>query len=225
MKFLLIIISLLLCGLIFYQLKYYPLSDDELPAGTSNSEAQGIDYDLNELDSIDAYEEIIKRPLFTPDRSASKAQSQVLNASVNVDELEKLIIFGVVKSGAVGYAIIGNIDGDKEARQVKVGFNYKGWRISEITEKSVKFAGDGLEYELSITASESSGGSVIKQTNESGSAGNASNSGERKTIRIPRSNQLGNQEPLSEKRIRELKEQKGYTFDLDEAFDDDYYDD
>ena len=250
MKYLLIIICVLLSGLIFYQIRYY--SEDVEPQGidAAVSDHDVVGYEIDEIKSLPEYEEIIERPLFSVNRQAPKLKTQVLDASINVEELERLVFFGIIKSGDIAYAIIGNIDGDQESRQIRAGFNYKGWQVSEISSDSVKFVGDEVEYELSIAPSDLSNGTSLKRTNSNTSSNrqthtnapsvndnkkeSTSSSGQgliynrsRKTspIKIPRSNQLGNQKPLSEEQIQEVQEQGGYSFDIDETFDGDYYED
>ena len=250
MKYLLIVLSVLLSGLIYYQLTYY--SGDEYDAYTNDSatrvNSQYID-ESNAVKSIGAYSEIIERPLFAADRIPPKIDSKVIEATIDIDELSSLIIYGVVKSGDISYAIVGNIDGEKDAQQIKVGRNYKGWRVSEITSDSVKFESEEIEYELFISPDEFAKKSGVKSGHQNarnlpnsrrnkptvdrnistgGLIFNKQNKSPKKpAVRVPSSIQLGNQRILTEEELEELSQEGGYQFNLDEVFDEDdeYYDD
>ncbi len=258
MKYSLILLCACLIGLIFYQLKYYANSEYILPPIDISSSEANIDFMENQLGIIDDYDSIIERPLFSIDRRPPNRQSQIIEASVNIDELDELIIYGVVKSGDVAYAIIGNMEGESNSKQVKPGINYKGWRISQITTNSVVFKSDDLEYELFITPGEldksgsvrrapnsqqQQGQSKLIQSRHSESNQRESNSTEKKQIissggliynrakntspiKIPRSNQLGNQTKRTPEELEALREEGGYSFDLDDTFNlEDIYDD
>ena len=248
MKYLLLVLCVLLSGLIYYQLA--PGYGDEYIVDTNDSVApenlQSID-EPNDVKPIGAYSAIIKRPLFALDRKPPEINKQVIEATIDVDELSGLVIYGVVKSGEVSYAIVGNIDGEKDAQQIKVGRNYKGWRVSEITSDSVKFENEEIEYELFISPDEFSKKSGVKSDspnsrsalnpgrNNSSADKNVSEGGliydrskktpKKSPVRIPPSNQLGNQRQLTKEELEELSEEGGYQFNLDELFEDDdeYY--
>ena len=252
MRLLLIILCVLLLGLIFYQIQYYSNAMEPQSSQIVQSSGDVIDYDVNEIKPLPAYEEIIQRPLFSINRKAPKITEKTIDSSINVEELERLVVFGIVMSGDISYAILGNMDGEQESRQVKEGFNYKGWQVSEIGSNSVKFIADDVEYELSIAPNDLNNGSAFRRTNNkepindkknsnksvtssnqnindatnSASQGLIYNRSKKKSpIKIPSSNQLGNQKPLSDEQIKELQEQGGYSFDIDEAFDEDFYED
>ena len=252
MKYLLIIICILLSCLIYYQIKFYSDSDYELPSNMSNLTYEEIDNDDEELSNIREYETIIKRPLFSLDRRPPKVKAQILeSSSSNIDELEELVVYGVVKSGTVAYAIIGNMDGQSEGRQVKAGVKYRGWIVNEITSDSVKFVGDGLEYELLIIPHDSTSGKQkikrseatsqnkntvkaykSKKRNENAqkqapvlsSGGLIYNRAKKKTpIKATAPNQSSNTKPLSESEINELQERGGYSYEPDDEIDIDDY--
>ncbi len=162
MKYILLLLCVLLAGLIFYQAQYYPNIDlqvsDDVPAELPE-ELTGEDG--TQLKSIRAYEEIITRPLFSLDRKPPQIASKEVAASINAAELEGLILFGVVVSNETTYAIIG--DGKKgETEQIKKGRSYRGWKVSEITSESVKFDGNGAQYELFLTPNENTKKSGFK---------------------------------------------------------------
>ncbi len=253
MKYLLLISCVLLSAIIFYQVKYYSEVEYNLNANATTPRIDTADAgNPSKLKSIRAYAQIIERPLFAINRKPPKILSQLVEASIDISELQDLVIYGVVKSGDVNYAIVGNMDGDKETKQIKVGRNYKGWRVIEITSDSVKFEGEEIEYELFISPNESTKKSGIKITSSrsknlnkpvnidnsvtqskrsKSSGGLIYNRYNRKKspIKIPSSNQLGNQKPISKEKLDELSEEGAYEFDLDEVYegedfeDEDYY--
>ena len=148
MKYFLIVLCLLLMGVIYYQYQYYPqLSMEEHAVSETSILEGGSSESLSRLKSIRAYSEIIKRPLFSVDRRPPHIEAKSVVASFNAQELDDLILFGVVVSKDTTYAIIGT-GKNGETEQIKKGRLYRGWRVEEISSDSVKFAGKDAEYEL-----------------------------------------------------------------------------
>jgi hypothetical protein len=246
MKYLLLAMCTLVSVLIFYQLKYYSGAEFDMEPEANVQSSNITDGDNpRPLKSIRAYSEIIERPLFATDRKPPEIKNQYVEASIDVAELQDLIIYGVVKSGELSYAIIGNIDGDKEAKQIKVGRNYKGWRVSEITSHSVRFASEEMEYELFITPNESTKKSGIKSAvtksrnifGPTNNVNNAANNEPPKTsggliynrskkkspVKIPSSSQLGNQKPINKEELEKLSEEGAYEFNFLEESEEEFY--
>ncbi len=163
MKYFLLILCVLLAGLIFYQVQYYPNIDAALNTnGVSSDISDEYTNDVElQLKSIRAYSEIINRPLFSIDRKPPKIASREVAASINAAELEDLVLYGVVVSNETTYAIVRDNQSEK-TEQFKKGRTYKGWKVSDITSESVKFDGDGAQYELFLTPNESTKKSGFK---------------------------------------------------------------
>ena len=249
MKYLLLISCVLLSAIIYYQVKYYSEAEYNFNVNATVPSIDTTDADIpSKLKSIRAYAQIIERPLFAIDRKPPQIQNQLVEASIDISELEDLVIYGVVKSGVVSYAIVGNMDGDKEAKQIKVGRNYKGWQVSEITSDSVKFEGDEIEYELFITPNESAKRSGIKKTSSKVKSLNqplnidysapqskrSKSSGgliydrsnrKKSSLKIPSSSKLSKQKPISKEELDELANEGAYEYDPDEeAYDEEDFD-
>ena len=221
-------------GLIFYQSKYYATSEYQLSDANIDYSEENIETRRHHIGLIDDYDAIVQRPLFSSSRKPPKVQKQFTDISVNTDELDELTVIGIVKSGDTAFAILGNLAGEDDAKQVKTGFNYKGWKVSQITTNSVKFMSDELEYELFISPGDISNSSVGARDNRvrtsvpavSNQRINPKNSNSKKSpIKIPRSNQLGNQVPRTKEEqelLDEIAEEGGFSFDLDDTFDNEY---
>ena len=154
MKYFLILICMLLLGVMYYQYQYYPQLDfegnanhEELTPGDEPSD------ELSRLKPISAYADIIKRPLFSLDRKPPQIESKSVVATFNTQELDDLILFGVVVSKDTTYAIVGNSK-DGETEQLKEGRLYRGWRVEKISSESVRFEGKDAQYELFLTPNE-----------------------------------------------------------------------
>lgn len=163
MKYFLIVLCLLLMGVIYYQYQYYPQLNVEEDAvsetsvlGSESSETS------SRLKPIRSYSEIIKRPLFSVDRRPPQIETKSVVASFNAQELDDLILFGVVVSKDTTYAIIGTGQ-NGETEQIKKGRLYRGWRVEEISSDSVKFAGKDAEYELFLSPNENTKKSGLKE--------------------------------------------------------------
>ncbi len=166
MKIILILVCLLLSALIYYQVKYYPHIEESVdsivdPVQSSNSTQNAQD----KLKALQAYAEIVQRPLFAIDRKPPAEQNEAVDESVDIGELENLVLLGVVISGDTKYAIVGNRQ-EKSTEQVKEGHRYKGWRVSAIVPNSIKFVGRDAEYELFISPNETNKKSGLRDTSK-----------------------------------------------------------
>lgn len=163
MKYFLIVLCLLLMGVIYYQYQYYPQLSVEQYADSETSDLEGENSETSSrLKPIRSYSEIIKRPLFSIDRTPPEIETKSVVASFNAQELDDLILFGVVVSKNTTYAIIGN-GKNGETEQIKKGRLYRGWRVEEITSDSVKFAGKDAEYELYLSPNENTKKSGLRK--------------------------------------------------------------
>ena len=227
MRFILIILCLLLGGIIYYQLMYYPQINVAIEA--VKEPTQSADLELNLLHSnkpLNAYNEIIKRPLFSIDRRPPAIQNSQVVESIDIGELENLVLFGVVISGDTKYAIVNNRKEDT-TEQIKEGHRYKGWRVSKISSDSIQFVGEDAQYELFISPNDSTKKSGLrdapKKTSSRPSIFRSVNQIRKSPIKVPTvkqptdAKQVLDQELLRE--LDELGEEGAYEFDLDEEFD------
>ncbi len=158
MKSILSTICVILLGLITYQVMSYPNDLEEADGIENDNKAHGpqdLRFDLPELGllkDISQYSEIIKRPLFTKNRLPAK-KTHSLNAVKNND-IEGLILIGVVKSTDVQIGIVSDTKEEKIER-LKIGHVYKGWKISEIAKDYIVFQDKDSEYKLFLTPIES----------------------------------------------------------------------
>ena len=158
MKVLLITICIALLALFAYQVMSFPLGSNELQIPHADKDiAESIDYELPRfglLSSIEQYSEITQRPLFVKGRfpaSGTKALSKV----TTVNELSHLILVGTARSTDVQIGIIADTKA-KQMERLKVGENYKDWKIAEVSPDYVKFQNAEVEYKLFVTPIEGS---------------------------------------------------------------------
>ncbi len=168
MKYFLLLICALLLGLIFYQVKFYPgndaiLTDNDGVFESAEGETGNFD---SQLRSIKAYSEIIDRPLFSSNRKPPLIASQNFSNSVSAAELEDLVLFGVVVSQELTYALIKD-NNSGETEQITKGRQYRGWKVSEITSESIKFEADNAQYELFLSPNESTKKNGVRSANSS----------------------------------------------------------
>ena len=255
MKYFLITLSLILIGVIYYQYQYYPHLDveEEAVSETSIIETERSESSAR-LKPIRSYSDIVKRPLFSLDRRPPQIETKSVVASFNAQELDDLILFGVVVSKETTYAIIGN-GKNGETEQIKKGRLYRGWRVEEISSDSVKFSGKDAEYELYLSPNENTKKSGLKErrsareTNSSAETKSEKrvieykslfrSSRKKSPITLPTDKpkpvakkKIQAREPVSEADLEALYEEGGYVYEPDaeedEGFDpflDDYEDD
>ena len=227
MKLLLTIVCLLLSGLIYYQLKHYPQVDANIDATANQGTADNEFAHTLQLNNkpLSYYAEIVRRPLFAVDRKPPLEANIAAVESIDIGELENLVLFGVVISGATKYAIINNSK-DDTTEQIKEGHRYKGWRVSAIFPDSIQFEGEDAQYELFITPNETTKKSGLRdgprKSQRSPSAFRSVNQKQRSPITIPGVRQpTESLEEFDEDLLEELSEEGGYEFDLEGQFIDD----
>ena len=241
MKTILILISLGLMGLIYYQAKHYPQIDVMVKP---QSEFVDTEITTNNLQSrtkpLRAYSEIIKRPLFSLDRKPPIVENEQVIETIDIGELENLVLFGVVISGETKYAILGNRKNDT-TEQLKEGHRYKGWQVSSISADSIQFVGEDAQYELFLSPDESERRGGIKKAPSPPQTGQFSfpkrqsvfPSARKKPaspITVPSrapNNQAANEpaedsiDDLDYEMLEKLGEEGGFEFNPDELFDED----
>lgn len=193
MRYFLLITCVLLLGLIFYQIKFYPgndlmLTDTNSTSEISSEDARDFDSQLN---SIQAYSSIIERPLFSSNRKPPLIASQHSANSISAAELDDLVLFGVVVSQELTYALIKD-NNSGETEQITKDRQYRGWTVSEITSESIKFEADNAQYELFLTPNES--------TKKNGVRSNRASS-----QNVERSRAEGNKKPAERTVIKSYK--------------------
>lgn len=165
MKTILILFSLCLIGVIYYQAKYYPQIDVNVSSSSDTTSANASASQLkagSKPKPLRAYSEIVKRPLFSVDRKPPKVENEQVIETIDIGELENLVLFGVVISGETKYAILGNRK-ENSTEQVKEGHRYKGWQVSTISADSIQFVGKDTQYELFLSPDESERKSGVKK--------------------------------------------------------------
>ena len=234
MKISLLLICLVLGGLIYYQSMYYP-RDTENVAGVAPpvDVIETVQNTSTRAKPLRMYAEIIKRPLFSPERRPPAIQAEQVDDSIDIGELENLILFGVVISGSTKYAIVGNRK-EKSTEQIKEGHRYKGWRVSAISSDSIKFTGKDAQYELFISPNDTTKKSGLRNTprkTKSPTRQSIFRSVRKKgqsPLNIPAARQAPEQSPDIEEEIppellEQLREEGAYEFDLDEEFHDEEF--
>lgn len=225
MKASLVLICLLLAGLIYYLAMYYPQinnAEEAIPPSLGNISVE--ENEPNKVKSLRAYAEIIKRPLFALDRKSPAVENAQIEESIDIGELENLVLFGVVISGATKYAIVGNRKADS-TEQIKEGHRYKGWRVSAISTDSIQFVGKDAEYELFISPNDSTKKSGLRDAPPKAPTRRSifrslSEQGKSPII-IPTTKPAPQVvEDLDDEQLEELGDEGGYEFNLDEQFDD-----
>lgn len=225
MRLLLITLCLLLMGLIYYQLADFQsrphLSGQEAMPELKN---KAVLNPVEELKPISAYSQIIKRPLFSLDRKPSRIKNDTAIETIDIAELEDLIIYGVVISSETKYAIVGYKGEEGDTEQIKEGRRYKGWVVTDISPESVKFQSDEGQYEIFVSKDLTSKKSEIKKPARNKPVAQA----------IYRSARPKNQSPLSlpiqtnvqtdidQGEIDRLSEEGAYEYDPEEDFDDEF---
>ena len=227
MRIILIILCLLLGGIIYVQLMYYPQINVEVDA--IKDPVQGVNLELNLLHvdkPLAAYKEIVSRPLFSIDRRPPAIQGTQVVESIDIGELENLVLFGVVISGNTKYAIVNNRKEDT-TEQIKEGHRYKGWRVNAISSDSIQFVGEDAQYELFISPNDTTKKSGLrntpKKTSLKPSIFRSVNQKRKSPIRVPEPPPSA-QEEIDQELLRELDElgeEGGFEYDLDEQFDED----
>ncbi len=235
MKISLLLICLVLGGLIYYQSMHYPRDTENVSsAAPSISAAETVDNTSTRAKPLRAYAEIVRRPLFSPDRRPPAVQNVQVDDSIDIGELENLILFGVVISGSTKYAIVGNRK-EESTEQIKEGHRYKGWRVSAISSDSIKFIGKDAQYELFISPNDSTKKSGLRNTPTKTNTPqhqsifrSARKKGE-SPIRLPTERSTPErpaeiEEEIPPELLEQLGEEGGYEFDLDAEFDDEDFD-
>lgn len=231
MKYLLLILCVLLMGLIFYQVQYYQNIDAALNANSVSADIpdEYTDDGESRLKSIRAYSEIISRPLFSLDRKPPKIANREVATSINAEELEDLVLYGVVVSNETTYAIIRD-DNSEKTEQFKKGRSYKGWKVSDITSESVKFEGDGAQYELFLTPNENTKKSGFKNNKKPtaktiipGYKSIYRSSQKKSPIKVPSASSSKKNKPVAPRynkaELDELYEEGGYEFNADDELE------
>ncbi len=154
MKLLLSTICVLLLALFAYQVMSYPKNIDSGNANNTLDDnlTQSIDYELPKLTvlkDIKQYSEIVARPLFDKDRKGT-VQTHSVNKVTSVNELSHLILVGTARSSDVKIGIIADTKA-KQMERLKVGENYKDWKIAEVAPDYVLFQNAELEHKLFVT--------------------------------------------------------------------------
>ena len=154
MKTTLIIAAIILSILFVYQLLFYSSIEDSLGNASivANQSSSGSEIEFHNLKSIKAYSTVIERPLFSDDRRPPKIIDQSSD-TIDMGDLEDLILIGVVISNDNSYAIIADVS-NSETIQVKTNHQYKGWEVTSITPDSVNFENDEAQFELFLSPSE-----------------------------------------------------------------------
>ena len=234
MKISLLLICLILGGLIYYQSMHYP---QDLENVANVAPTIGVEDSVQSASTrakpLRAYAEIVKRPLFSPDRRPPAVQDAPVDDSIDIGELENLVLFGVVISGATKYAIVGNRK-EKSTEQIKEGHRYKGWRVSAISSDSIKFIGKDAQYELFISPNDTTKKSGLRNTPrktkspEHQSMFRSVRKKKESPIKIPAvpsTAELPDDivEEIPPELLEQLGEEGGYEFDLDEEFDDEEF--
>ncbi len=173
MKIFLSTICLALLALFAYQVMSYPLDSNELDIPNTDKDiAKSIDYELPQfglLGDIENYSEITQRPLFVKGRFPAPG-SNTLSQVTTVNELSHLILVGTARSTDVQVGIIADTKA-KQMERLKVGENYKNWKIAEVSSDYVKFQNAEIEYKLFVTPIEGSSkakqAKLISQLNKS----------------------------------------------------------
>ena len=229
MKTSLVLICLVLAGLIYYLAMYYPQISNTENAVSPSLGNISVEEDIpNKVKSLRAYSEIIKRPLFALDRKPPAVQNSQIEESIDIGELENLVLFGVVISGATKYAIVGNRK-EESTEQIKEGHRYKGWRVSAITSDSIKFVGKDAQYELFISPNDTTKKSGLRnappKTPARGSVFKSLRKKDRSPINVPIAKPAPQVvEDLDDEELEELGDEGGYEFNLDAEFDDEEFD-
>ena len=217
---------MLLAGLVYYQARYYPKTEVSVHVNAnqdaSNSEIAQI-LDLNSK-PLNFYGEVVRRPLFAADRKPPLEANVTAVDSIDIGELENLVLFGVVISGDTKYAIVNNTK-DDTTEQIKEGHRYKGWRVSTISPGSIQFEGEDAQYELFVSPNETTKKSGLRDTprkpRRSQSIFRSVNQKQRSPVFVPGPKPPTESEPLSEidrELLEELGEEGGYEFDLEDQF-------
>lgn len=231
MKISLILICLALGGLIYYQSMYYPRDAENLASLTPSINAvETVQHTSARAKPLRAYAEIIKRPLFSPDRRPPAIQNVQVDDSIDIGELENLILFGVVISGPTKYAIVGNRK-EESTEQIKEGHLYKGWRVSAISPDSIQFVGKDAQYELFISPNDTTKKSGLRNTPRKTktpvrqSIFRSARKKNESPIKIPKAQPTQKPpvdiyEELDPEILEQLGEEGGFEFDLDAEFND-----
>lgn len=234
MKFSLLLLCVLLGGVIYYQTMYYPRTggDTEIVApaiGAANVEQNAP----VKAKPLRAYAEIIKRPLFSENRRPPAVSNAQIEDSIDIGELENLILFGVVISGTTKYAIVGNRE-EESTEQIKEGHRYKGWRVDTISSDSIQFVGKDAQYELFISPNDTTKKSGIRnkprkaKTPVSQSIFRSLRKKNKSPIKIPTAQNspppVVVDEEIDEELLENLGEEGAYEFDLDAEFDEEDFD-
>ena len=233
MKISLLLICLVLGGLIYYLTMYYPRNTENVAGvAPSISVAESVQSTSTRAKSLRAYADVVRRPLFSPDRRPPAVENAQVDDSIDIGELENLILFGVVISGSTKYAIVGNRK-EESTEQIKEGHRYKGWRVSAISSDSIQFVGKDAQYELFISPNDTTKKSGLRNTpHESKKPVHQSifrsvrKKGE-SPIKLPAAQpapkpHVDIEEEIPPELLEQLGEEGGYEFDLDEEFDDEY---
>ena len=236
MKISLTLICLLLGGIIYYQATHYPRTEE----GADHSSPEDGVIDANQTapfraKPLRAYAEVVRRPLFSENRRPPAVENVQVEDSIDISDLEDLVLFGVVISGATKYAIVGNRKADT-AEQIKEGHRYKGWRVSEISSDRIQFEGKDGQYELFISPDDSNKKSGLRSTPRTQktpvrqSVFRGARQKRESPIKIPNTQKVPRAPAVIEDELDEeidiellekLSEEGGFEFDLDAQFDED----
>ena len=104
------------------------------------------------LAPLSAYEELVRRTLFSPDRKP-KESAQQTTAAITGKSSELWLLVGVVKNGADSYAMFSEKQGQRHLK-LEAGMLLDGWSVESISADQVVLIKDGERDTLRLVVSE-----------------------------------------------------------------------
>jgi hypothetical protein len=151
------VIALLLVLWIWYQWRQptEPVLAAPEPSAVEVPETPGIDFDR--LPPIDAFSEMVERPLFTPSRHPSRALGEApgpgtVAVAEDSDGIDGFILTGITVVGDSKRALLHG-PGNNEFVKLAIGESIGDWRLDAIDDSAVRLsnpAGEHLELQLRL---------------------------------------------------------------------------
>lgn len=104
------------------------------------------------LAPLSAYEELVRRTLFSPDRKPKESVQQT-TAAITGKSSEHWLLVGVVKNGADSYAMFSEKQGQRHLK-LEAGMLLDGWNVESISADQVVLIKDGERDTLRLVVSE-----------------------------------------------------------------------
>lgn len=104
------------------------------------------------LAPLSAYEELVRRTLFSPDRKPKESVQQT-TAAITGKSSELWLLVGVVKNGADSYAMFSEKQGQRHLK-LEAGMLLDGWSVESISADQVVLIKDGERDTLHLVVSE-----------------------------------------------------------------------